>query len=263
MTYVDFAELKKQVSIDRIFGLLNLKLRQHGDQWRGACPICNQGGDRALVVTVGKGCFYCFSHGKGGDMIALVAEARGVAPKEAARLIAEHTGTVRDTIPPSPQRTDGSHASTAPGQPSSPPAFKPLDYLVPDHEALAGLGITPETFKAFGAGYAPKGILRGRLALPIHDRAGVLLAYCGRTVKDESPTLIFPNGFDPCQHIFNAERVVDGDLFLVRDPLRVLTACEAGLTNVVAFLTEGINAQQLEHLASLMDERKCEAVELF
>ena len=82
-------------------------------------------------------------------------------------------------------------------------------------------------------------------------------------LKDESPALIFPNTFDPRQHIFNAERIVEGDLFLVRDPVRVLTAFESGLANVAAFLTETIGAQQLEQLASLMDERKCESVELF
>ena len=261
MAYVDFIELKKQVSIDRVFGLLNLKLRQQGDQWRGPCPICNNGGERALVVTPSKGVFFCFSHGKGGDVIALVAESRKISPKEAARLIAEHTGTGSSTIPPSPKKPDQTGQGSAPG---SAPAFKPLDYLVLDHEALAGLGILPETFKAFGAGYAPKGILRGRLALPIHDRAGVLLAYCGRAVKaEDSPALIFPNGFDPRQHIFNADRIVEGELFLVRDPLLVLSAFESGLANVAAFLTEGIGAQQLEMLSSLMDERKCETVELF
>ena len=75
------------------------------------------------------------------------------------------------------------------------------------------------TAEAFGAGYAPKGIMRGRLAIPIHDRDGKLLAYCGRTVKDESPTLTFPNGFDPAAVIFNAHRIGGGELTLVRDPL--------------------------------------------
>jgi DNA primase len=115
---------------------------------------------------------------------------------------------------------------------------------------------------AFGAGYAPKGILRGRLAIPIHDREGTLLAYCGRTVKNESPTLTFPNGFDPHSVIFGAHKVQAGELYLVRDPLQVLTAYEAGVENVVAFLTT-ITAQQLEQLASLMDQKKVETVELF
>ena len=91
-----------------------------------------------------------------------------------------------------------------------------------------------------------------------------MLAYCGRAVKaGDSPTLIFPNGFDPQQHIYNAARIAEGELFLVRDPLRVLSAFESGIANVVAFLTEAIGAQQLEMLSSLMDERKCESVELF
>jgi hypothetical protein len=105
--------------------------------------------------------------------------------------------------------------------------------------------------------------MRGRLAIPVHNRGGVLMAYCGRAVRGESPTLIFPNGFDPTLVIYNAHRIAEGELYLVRDPLAVLTAFQSGVENVVAFLTEGIAAQQLESLAALMDERKCDSVELF
>jgi hypothetical protein len=141
--------------------------------------------------------------------------------------------------------------------------LQPLSYLEAAHEAVQALGISPETAQTWGAGYAPKGIMRGRFAIPIRDRTGTLLAYCGRAVKGESPTLTFPNGFDPHQVIFAAERVTNGPLYLVRDPLQVLTAFEAGVENVVAFLTDAISAQQLEQLAALMDERKCESVELY
>ena len=53
-----------------------------------------------------------------------------------------------------------------------------------------------------------------------------------------------------------------GPLTLVRDPLEVLTAFESGIENVVAFLAD-ITPQSLEMLAGLMDEKKCETVELF
>jgi hypothetical protein len=105
--------------------------------------------------------------------------------------------------------------------------------------------------------------MRGRFAIPIHGRDGALLAYGGRALKDESQALLFPNGFDPRCAIFNAHRIVEGDLFLVRDPLQVLTAHENGIENVVAFLTENVTALQLEQLATLMDERKCEHLEVF
>ncbi|MGD1035830.1 MAG: hypothetical protein ABR878_01275 [Roseiarcus sp.] len=96
-----------------------------------------------------------------------------------------------------------------------------------------------------------------------HDRAGALLAYCGRAAKDESPSPIFPNGFDPRGAIFNARRIAEGDLFLVRDPLHALTAHESCIENVVAFPAENVTALPLGQLAALMDERKCENLEMF
>src|SRR5271170_4751876 len=137
------------------------------------------------------------------------------------------------------------------------------------------LGIWNETFHAVSGGNEFVGRSLGRLlrsagaenvrrfVIPVHDTAGILLAYCGRAVKDESPLLLFPNGFDPRVAIFNANRVIEGDLYLVRDPLQVLTAYESGIENVVAFLTENVTALQLEQLAALMDERKCEHLEVF
>jgi DNA primase len=49
----------------------------------------------------------------------------------------------------------------------------------------------------------------------------------------------------------------------VRDPLDVLLAHQNGIENVVAFLTETMSAQQLEMLSGLMDEARCDTVELF
>ena len=253
MPFVDFAELKSRISIERTVSMLSLSLNKAGAQLRGPCPVCNAGGDRALVVTPEKGLFYCFAAKTGGDQIALAAHIKGIKTSEAATFLAGN-----NTVPV--PRNRPVPATVPPAPPEK--GFRPLDYLQPQHEAVQGLGISKDTAEAFGAGYAPKGILRGRLAIPIYDREGMLLAYCGRSVKNESPTLAFPNGFDPHSVIFGAHKVQAGELYLVRDPLQVLTAYEAGVENVVAFLTT-ITAQQLEQLASLMDEKKVETVELF
>ena len=254
--FIDFQHLKQTIKIDSVFALLGLQLKQSGEQWRGACPACKSGGDRTLVVTPSKAAFYCFAAKQGGDVIALVAHIKGISMKEAAAFLAEGS---------EPQAKAPASKSTLPVTvPEKEKAgFNPLTYLQPEHLAVQGLGVSAETASYFGAGFAPRGILRGRLAIPIHDRHGTLMAYCGRAVKDESPTLLFPNGFQPADFIFGAHLVRAGHLTLVRDPLSVLTACESGVENVVAFLTEGTTAQQLEMLASLMDERHCETVELF
>jgi len=104
--------------------------------------------------------------------------------------------------------------------------------------------------------------MRGRFAIPVHDRSGTLLAYCGRA-RDESPSLSFPSGFNPASAIFNAHRVTKGELYPVRDLLQVLQAFESGIENVVAFLTDGMCPQQFEELSSLMDERKCDIAQLY
>jgi hypothetical protein len=255
MSYaIDFNELKQRVSIEQAADMLGLKLTRSGPQRRGTCPICKSGGDRAFVITPAKSVYYCFGCGKGGDAITMAANVRGCSLREAAEFLSGRGG---GSSPPA--KSDGSRNDSP--QPQTEKGLRPLDYLQAAHEAVQALGVSPETAGYFGAGFAPKGVMRGRFAVPVHDPAGILLAYCGRAVKDESPLLLFPNGFDPRIAIFNANRIVEGDLFLVRDPLQVLTAYESGIENIVAFLTENVTALQLEQLAALMDERKCEHLE--
>ena len=255
---IDFVELKQQVSIERAAEMLGIKLKRSGPQLRGSCPICKEEGDRIFVITPARGLYYCFGKkcGKGGDAITLAANVRKCSLREAAEFLAGKGGVSATSA-----RADSSRNDSP--QPLPERSLKPLDYLQATHEAVQALGLSPETCDHFGAGFAPKGIMRGRLAIPIHDRAGTLLAYCGRALNEESPSLIFPNGFDPRGAIFNAHRIAEGDLFLVRDPLQALTAHQSGVENVVAFLTETISAQQLEQLAALMDERKCDNLEVF
>ena len=254
MPFVDFAELKTRVSIEDAVGLLGLALKPHGLQQRGGCPTCITGGDRALVVTPSKGLFYCFAQKAGGDQIALAAHIKTCSLSEAASFLSGKTKsptTIPSTVPPAPA--------------SKKPGFDPEAYaarLDPAHASLASIGISPETLRNFKAGFAASGSNRGRLALPLHDRDGQLLGYCGRSVRDESPMLVFPNGINPHEFIFNAHRVIAGELYLVRDPIDVLKAFESGVENVVSFLTE-ITPQQVEMLASLMDSKKCETVSVF
>jgi CHC2 zinc finger len=254
--YVDFAKLKERVRIEQLIPILSLTLKQNGPQYRGPCPTCRQGGDRALALNSDKRSYYCFAQGKGGDIISLVAHIRGMTQREAALYIEQQHGTADPKPAPAASNTAPSPAAQQARE------LKPLDYLQYT-EAVGGLGVSEATCKAWGAGFAPKGIMRGRFAVPIHDRQGTLLAYVGVAVTEEqSPKLLFPNGFDPHSVIFGCDRVGAGELYLVRDPLQVLTAFEAGMENVVAFLAP-ITPQSLEMLAALCDEKKVETVELF
>jgi len=247
--WVDFEDLKQRVSIEDILKWLAIDLKGSGKQLRGQCPMCH-GSDRGFVVTPAKGLWHCFNGCGGGDIIALVSKYNNVSLRKAALDIEEHFSGERESVP---ERTS----------PRQEGGIKPLSYLQAEHEKVQNLGVDKETAEAFSAGYANKGIMRGRLAIPIYSRQGELVAYCGRAVDGSSPTLQFPNGFTPEDYIFNAHSVGAGELYLTRDPLQVLTAYQNGIENCVAFLTDAISAQQLEQLASLMDQVGAESVELF
>ncbi|MDB2384206.1 CHC2 zinc finger domain-containing protein [bacterium] len=254
MTYVDFAELKENVLIQDCFDQLGLSMKSNRDAFRGPCPTCQSGGDRALVVTPSKQSFYCFGAKLGGDVIALAAHILNCDMKDAAAFLAgkgsDDTRSEPSTVPE--ERTKEATRS-----------FQPLSYLEPKHHLVQKMGLDEDTCVAFGAGYAPKGILRGRLALPIHDGDGTLIAYCGKALKGEEPSLIFPKDFDAEEHLFNAHQVSGEDVILVRNPLDVLVCHQNGIENAVSVLTETISAKQLKFLAALMEKHDCNTVEIY
>ena len=255
---VDFQEIKLAATPDHVTRFLGLSLKKRGDQWRGKCHLCKASDDRALVITESKRLFHCFKCRVGGDMLKLVAVSKGIAVRDAAielaKLCGVETGAAKqipETVPPSPERKGFDAVKYAAG-------------LDPSHASLEPLGISPETYRAWKAGFSPSGIHRGRLALPIANRDGTVIAYCGRALNaEQQPALIFPNGITPSEHIFGADRATEGELVLVRDPLDVLKAYEGGIENVVCFFTEAISSAQLQYLSVLMDEKNIDGLTLF
>ncbi len=261
-SFIDFVALKERVSVEAAISLLGLNLKQRNGQWRGPCPVCKSGGDRALVITPAKNAFYCFGSRTGGDVIAFAAHIRECDAKQAAAFLAGDGGEEKQDADKTSESGNTSNTVPEERNKGDTRSLQPLTYLQPDHECVRALGLYRETCEFFGAGYAPKGIMRGRLAIPIHDNQGTLVAYCGRTTNDENPGLIFPKDFDPATLVYNAHNVTEAELVLLRDPLEVMLATQNGIDNVVSFLTDTIRSKQLHLLAKLMDECGCESLQL-
>lgn len=162
MTFVNFEEIKANYPIADVAERLGLKLTKSGNTLRGPCPS-GEGGERALVITPSKGVYYSFAKEKGGDVIALVSFVNNIEPKQAALWI---TG---GTVPAKNEK------------PEAKRGFRQLDYLEHDHPAVLALGIEPEDAKRLGIGYAPRGILKGTVAVPIRLEDGTLVGYVGAT----------------------------------------------------------------------------------
>jgi len=59
--------------------------------------------------------------------------------------------------------------------------FPPLDYLEADHITVEAVGLSQETAEALGIGYAPMGMMKGYVAIPIGLPTGELTGYIGIT----------------------------------------------------------------------------------
>lgn len=174
MPYVDFADVKQRFSIEDAVTKLGLKMRREKDKLRSACPTCKSSGDRAIVVTPDKNAFYCFQAKGGGDQIALVAHIKACSVRDAAVFLAGGNCTV-----PSTSNSTSQQFPESEGGKQGNRTLAPLSYLQTDHELVVALGFDTEFCAKHGIGYAPKGIMRGTVAIPFRDEHGVLLGYIG------------------------------------------------------------------------------------
>lgn len=245
MAFLDFAALKQEVQIEDAIDQLHLEMKEGNNQFRGKCPACKGSGPRSLVITPAKQAFYCFAERLGGDVIALAAHVRGLSMKDAATFLVEEgspSSTGSSTVPKERIKEDAR-------------SLQPLSYLEPGHKKLGGIGLTEDTCNAFGSGYAPKGILRGRYAFPVHNTDGQLIAYGGIDPENPDAPIKFPKDFDPIGYIFNLHHQNEDEILLCRAPLEVMRVHQSGIENTISFLTPEISSEQLLVLADHLGER--------
>ncbi len=259
---LSFDKLNAQVTIQQVAEqMLGIKLKPYRDELRGCCPISQSTDPRHFVVSPSKNRYVCFCPEcrqfpkRGGDAIELVRRMRRFdSPVPAAKAIAEHFGLDGGTQPQDQQRQPTQEESGR---------FDPLTYqkrLQPDHEALAGCGVTGQTIQAWGGGYSATGTLAGRLSLPVCNIEGKITGFVGVALKGETPDLKYPKGMT-VPFFFGLHMLTEGrDLHLVCHPLDALRYHEDGVENVVTLLTP-ITRDVLTSLIGLVDAKRIIGIE--
>ncbi len=291
-TYVDFKAVKAAVTIEAILERYELldDLEPKDDGYTGDCPFHEGESQRPFHVSLSKNAWYCFGCEEGGNVLDFVARMEDVSIKQAAQLLAEWFEVKSARKGPKRRRgkakahkpnPEGAKADTKPEsgyqeaevespEPSDEAAtaddYKPsinrplgfaLKNLDPGHELLAPLGFDSKIVEEFEAGYCAKGMMKGRLAIPIHSRTGELLAYAGRAL-DGRDGYKYPPKFDRGLELYNLHQAVEParseGLILAAGLLDVWRLSVAGHDNAVALLRGEMSPDQEALITSFAGE---------
>jgi DNA primase len=273
--WINFADIRSRVSLEdvivRLYGVTTLK--REGDKLSGPCPVHGGDSPRAFHADLSKNVWHCFSKCQGGgNQLDFVAKKETVSVRDAALKLQAFFLT-EGTPPAAPSALkDGSTADKPPAKPAAPASVEtddsgnePLDItlnLAADHpHLLSDRKLAPETVATFGVGYCSRGILRGMIAIPIHDEDGDLVAYAGRRLKPsdvrEHGKYKFPKGFRKERVLYRfhvvKEAAKDSGLIVVEGFFAAMKLHEAGLPNVVATMGVEMSAYQANLLATAKD----------
>ena len=248
--WVSFSEVKNRVRLGEVLHGYQVDwLRRSGrDQYRGRCPIHQGEGRDAFHVNLRRDLFHCFACGAGGNVLDFVAAMERCSIRQAA-LRLQGSGVAGGSRPAPPRQSEQGKLVTKKREVNPPLSFS-LE-MDPTHPYLRQRGIDPATIRHFGVGYhRGTGLMSGRIAIPIHDPAGRLVAYCGRAVEGVGPRYRFPAGFEKSQVLFNFHRAraLPGDsAIIVEGFFDCMRVHQAGYPAVVALMGARLSRGQ-QHL---------------
>ena len=240
--WVDFRAVKAAVSLPEV-------LRAYGVDWlrsrrpshlEGRCPIHRGLRPDAFHVSLTKNAFHCFACQAAGNVLDFVAAMEQCSVREAACRLARRFGV--SAIPPTGMDPAGGEKGNWLGKNkgSNPPLPFTLRGIDSSHAFLKHRGVLPRTASHFGVGfYAGRGLMTGRIVVPIHDSQGRLVAYAGRSLDGAPPKYRLPAGFLKSQVVFNFHRAAVSNqqsLVVVEGYFDCLKVHQAGFQRVVALM---------------------------
>ncbi len=239
--FIDFRFVKDNASFEAVLRRYDIDLKGTGDERSALCPF-HEETKPSFKVNLGKGGFHCFGCGAKGNVLDFVAKLEGCALREAAVIVAEASGislserTEAADTPRSgrntakareeagngacrrlrrPQRRPKPATAREKAAPQDRPERNPpLSFrlkLDPEHPYLLGR-LSASLIQHFELGYCDRGMMKGRIAIPIHDADGELVAYAGRFADDDVPDevekYLLPPKFGKSLVLFNLSRLV-------------------------------------------------------
>src|ERR1035438_4590205 len=200
--FVDFKAVKAAITMEQVlehYGLMH-QFKRSGDRLSGPCPIHKGSNPTQFSVSIEKNVWNCFSECKhGGNTLDFIARMEDVSILAAANKAiewfhldpdemladseqetAEKSKPTRNGEAPQPKPAARPAPVQENGTPNKPLQFR-LDKLERQHPYLIKeRSLTLETIVDFGIGFCAKGMMVDRIAIPIQNTEGKVVAYAGR-----------------------------------------------------------------------------------
>lgn len=222
------SDLKARTDImDLVSSYVSLDSRRQGRTHKGLCPFHNEKTPSFMVYEDTQS-FYCFGCGAGGDAITFTMKIENLDYIEAVKLLAERAGLSMPETGYDDSLTQKKNRILAANREAARFFYSCLVDEKNSHalKYFLGRGLTPQTIKKFGLGYAPdswdalikhmraKGFsvqelyeadlvkkstkngerfydnFRNRMITPIIDIRGNVIGFGGRVLDDSKPKYV-------------------------------------------------------------------------
>jgi DNA primase len=287
-TWINFKELRAKLSFKDVLHHYGIETKVKGDRATAFCPLPGHpartdGKPRtaSLSVNLTRNIFQCFGCKKSGNALEFACRMEGFDPSDteqfrnAALKVAqvfgiETTRPGQDHAPPQSD-SDPKLFQSATNSGPTPVVNAVLNFELKDldseHPYLPERGFNPETITDFGLGYCNRGLMKGRVAIPLHNNTGRLVGYAGRITKDsmiteECPKYRFPGGrvnkgvtyeFRKSLLLYNLHRVGVGisDLVVVEGFTSTWWLHQCGIPHVVALMGSSCSPEQAKLIVNV------------
>ena len=293
--FVDFRAVKAAITMEQLLGHYQIldQFKRTGDSLNGPCPIHKGSNPTQFRVSTTKNIWNCFSDCEhGGNTLDFICKMEKCSIHAAALKAIEWFSLDPEAMTASDNKAEPAEPKTsAPAAkpaarsaaapkaapesnvPNTPLKFR-LDKLERQHPYLTEQrGLTHETIIDFGIGYCAKGMMADRIAIPIHNAKGEVVAYAGRFVGEPpegTPKYKLPPGFRKSQELFNIDRAAkqpaDEPLVIVEGFFDAMKLHQHGCHKVVALMGSTLSSAQEElirkhtnsqsHVIVMLDENE-------
>jgi DNA primase len=276
--WVDYKTVKDRVNMEMVLEKYGVKLKKSGKSHVCCCPIHKGTNSRQFSVDLERSIWQCFGDCKTGGNVLDFTAMMEFGNKESSS-IRRAALKLKDWFLPETVKEEPSNEEPDTEESSGPEEIpdtaedpkervnKPLKFelknLDPHHKWFESRGISQETVQYFGLGLQKKGkTIPNRIAIPIHDHLGQLVAYCGRAVhkgqvKEEGKYKL-PANFFKSKVAYNLHRQPKEIkvLILVESFISVWKLHQMGFPGTVALMGSQLSSSQEELIAGFLGPHK-------